>query len=104
MDFIALLNSAPFALAVNFAVALGGALIHFGKKKFRGQTEAQVRDWIFSHPFSVLSTIGAICIVFLYSIKDGGFLSLTQQSLSAAIGVGYIADSMFNKNEGDKDA
>src|SRR3990167_1794171 len=104
MDIIALVNNAVFALTLNFLVGLVGAASHFAKKRFKGQTEAAIRDWVFSHPIAVGAAMLAYVIAFLYGIKEGGFTALTNSSLAAAWGLGYIADSMFNKSDGDAEA
>ena len=96
-----ILSDPYFALAVNFAFGLVGAASHFYKGRFRGQTEAAVRDWLWSHPVAVLSALFFYCMAFVYGVKEGGFQSLTQSSMVAAWGLGYVMDSLMNKSDGD---
>ena len=74
-------------------LTLFGVLSHFLKKKVRGQTFSHVIKYFSSHfKYTVVTLIGAA----------GGFFAAMQMgelTYLSAFGVGYLADSFFNKVE-----
>ena len=82
-------------LLLNFLVMVIGIIAHFLKKKIKGETIDDIKNYFRSHfRNTVISIIGAIF---------GFVLLVTTASLGiiASFTVGYAADSMLNKAEGN---
>jgi hypothetical protein len=82
-----------FNIYICIGLSALGVLSHFLKKKVRGQTLSHIANYFSSHfKYTLLSLIGA----------SGGFfvaLQMGELNYLSAFGVGYLADSFFNKVE-----
>lgn len=81
---------------VLFLTGLLGLLVHYLKKRVRGQSLHSVVQYFGSHfsmtVVSLVSYLGAF-----YALMQSGTLNVP-----AALMCGYMADSFFNKGEGEK--
>lgn len=79
----------------NFIVMLLGVFSHFVKKKMKGQTLDDVKNYFRSHFANTVITFGAGIVMFFAMVQSGGL------GWVASLLLGYTADSVFNKAEGD---
>ena len=85
------MNSIEFAISV----ALLGMILHFMKKKVRGETATAVTRYFKDHFKSTFSAVVATIIgatAVYFQLSTGEFIDIL-----AYFGTGYTFDSMFNK-------
>ena len=78
-----------------FIIALLGMLMHFFKKKIKGESFVAIRDYFKVHFKSTIIAIITTTIAFLayyFELKTGQVADIF-----AVFGIGYTFDSMFNK-------
>lgn len=80
-----------------FIISLLGMLMHFFKKQIKGETITEIADYFSDHFKStvmafVATTVGFLAYHFLLA-------SGQKADIFAVFGVGYMADSFFNRYE-----
>lgn len=77
---------------MNFFIMLFGVIAHFAKKKIRGETVADIKEYFRTHFKETIVTIIAAVVTFGSLVATGGL------GWVASFTVGFAADSLFNKS------
>ena len=79
----------------NFIVMLLGVFVHFAKRKIKGETIDDIKNYFKSHFKNTIITFVAGIVGFASLVATGGLAWV------ASFLLGYTADSLFNKAEGN---
>jgi len=82
-------------LILYFLIGIIGVIVHFLKKKVKGQSIASVKKYFATHFRST------VLMFFAYIGAFAGLHELGQLTMAAAFMAGYTCDSLINKNEMD---
>ncbi len=82
-------------IILNFVLTIFGVIAHFLKKKIKGESVDDIINYFKSHFKNTLTTLIAVVVAFV-SLAAAGGLGWTASFL-----LGYTADSMFNKADGN---
>lgn len=82
-------------LFLNFFILFLGVISHFFKKKIKGETLSDVKDYFRSHFNNTVTTIIASIVLFGSLVATGGI------GIIASFTAGYACDSLFNKADGN---
>lgn len=84
-------------LALNIFALLVGILLHFAKRRWKGQTTADVIGYFHSHFVDTLVVLASSAVLFIVAYQTGNL------SFLSAVTIGFSCDSAFNKAVGDTD-
>ena len=76
-------------------IALVGMAMHFFKKKIKGETQTEIKQYFSAH---FKSTVVALVATLVFTVSY--YLTLATDmpaDILAALGIGYTSDSAFNK-------
>lgn len=82
-------------IVLNFFLMLLGVVSHFFKKKIKGETLDDIKNYFKSHLKNSVTTVIAAIVAFGSLVTAGGL------GWVASFLVGYTCDSLFNKAEGN---
>jgi len=77
---------------LNFFIMLLGVISHFAKRKIKGETLADIKTYFKTHLKESVVTVIAAIVAFGALVASGGL------GWVASFGVGFAADSIFNKS------
>ena len=77
---------------LNFIIMLFGVIAHFAKRKIKGETLADIKTYFKTHLKETVVTVIAAVVAFGALVASGGLAWV------ASFGVGFAADSIFNKS------
>ena len=77
---------------LNFVIMLFGVIAHFAKKKIKGETLADIKTYFKTHLKDSVVTVIAAIVAFGALVATGGL------GWVGSFGVGFAADSIFNKS------
>jgi len=82
-------------LILTFVILVLGIITHFLKKKIQGENLDDIVTYFKSHFKNTVATIIAACVAY------GSLVATTGLSIIASFTIGYAADSLFNRADGD---
>ena len=84
-------------IALNAVALVLGILMHFAKRKWKGQTTADISNYFKTHVVDTIVVVISSVVVFAIAYQTGtlNFLS--------SFAAGFACDSAFNKAMGDTD-
>jgi len=77
---------------LNFIIMFLGVVAHFAKKKIRGETVADIKEYFKTHFKETIVTVIAAIVTF------GSLVATSGLGWIASFTVGFAADSIFNKS------